>query len=355
MIGSPRYEFTPSPEISMSGIEQANGHKPTGLTHVFDPAFAAAPKPDPAQLTFDLEARLRSVVALQSRAPEDAFSSSYLGTEREGNGVIIGQDGLVVTIGYLISEADEILLGTESGNIVPAQSVAYDWHTGFGLVRAAGDLGAEPLVLGSADNIVEGGEAIVAARGGAAQAILAEVTSKREFAGYWEYMLDEAIFTAPPHPRWSGAALLDAKGELVGVGSLFVQDARPGETAAPGNMFIPIDLLKRVIDDLLAHGESSEPPRPWIGVYSMEALGRVLVTSVSGDSPAEIAGVEAGDVIVAVNGREVRGLADLYRKVWATGPAGVTVELGVLRDSDVLTIVVETVDRRQRMKRPRSH
>ncbi len=339
----------------MTGIEEANGPKPRGLAHVFDPAFAAAPKPDPARLEFDLDARLRSVVALQSRAPEDAFSSSYLGTEREGNGVIIGDDGLVVTIGYLIAEADEILLGTEDGSVVPAQGVAYDYQTGFGLVRAAGDLGAVALALGSAEDVAEGGEAIVAARGGTGQAILAEIASKREFAGYWEYMLDEAIFTTPPHPRWSGAALLDGSGALVGVGSLFVQDARPDQSSSPGNMFIPIDLLKTVIDDLLAYGKSPAPPRPWLGVYSMEALGRVLVTSVAGDGPAEKAGVEPGDVIVAVNGREVSGLADLYRKVWATGQAGVTVELGLLRDSDVLTIAVETGDRSERMKLPRSH
>ncbi len=339
----------------MSGIEEANGHKPSGLAHVFDPAFAAAPKPDPAQLEFDLEARLRSVVALQSRAPEDAFSSSYLGTEREGNGVIIGDDGLVVTIGYLIAEVEEILLETEDGTVVPAQGVAYDYHTGFGLVRAAGDLGAGALTMGSAEDITEGGEAIVAARGGTGQSILVEVASKREFAGYWEYMLDEAIFTTPPHPRWSGAALLDGSGALVGLGSLFVQDAKPDQSSSPGNMFIPIDLLKTVIDDLVTYGKNPAPPRPWLGIYSMEALGRVLVTSVAGDGPAEDAGVEAGDVVVAVNGREVSGLADLYRKVWVTGQAGVTVELGLLRDSDILTIAVETVDRGQRMKLPRSH
>lgn len=339
----------------MTGIKEANGHKPTGLAHVFDPAFAAAPKPDPERIGFDLDTRLRAVVALQSRAPEDAFSSSYLGTEREGNGVVIDDNGLVVTIGYLIAEADEILLGTEDGSLVPAQGVAYDYQTGFGLVRAGGDLGAEPLVLGSADTLAEGGEAIVAARGGSGQAILAQVVSKREFAGYWEYMLDEAIFTAPPHPRWSGAGLLDGSGALVGVGSLFVQDAKPGRSASPGNMFIPVDLLKTVIDDLLTYGKSSSPPRPWLGIYSMEALGRVLITSVAGDGPAEVAGVEAGDVIIAVNGREITGLADLYRKVWATGAAGVTVELGILRDSDIMTIPVETGDRAARMKLPRSH
>ncbi len=339
----------------MSGIEEANGHKPSGLAHVFDPAFAAAPKPDPARLGFDLDARLRSVVALQSRAPDDAFSSSYLGTEREGNGVVIDDDGLVVTIGYLIAEADEIMLGTEDGAVVPAQGVAYDYETGFGLVRAGGDLGAAPMAFGSAENVAEGGAAIVAARGGTGQAILAEVVSKREFAGYWEYMLDEAIFTTPPHPRWSGAALIDLSGALVGVGSLFVQDARPGGTASAGNMFIPIDLLKKVIDDLLTHGGNPAPPRPWLGIYSLEALGRVLITSIAADGPAERAGVEAGDVVMAVNGREVTGLADLYRKVWATGRAGVTIELGLLRDSDVMTIAVASGDRAERMKLPRAH
>ena len=339
----------------MSGVKESNGHKPLGLSHLFDPMFAVATRPDSDALGFDLDVALASVVALQARAPDDAFSSSYLGTEREGNGILIGEDGLVVTIGYLIAEADTVMLGTEGGPAVQAHVIAYDYETGFGLLRAAGSLGVEPLALGNSSDIAEQDTLIIGARGGRSQAINGLVVSKREFAGYWEYMLDEAIFTTPPHPHWSGAALLDDDGRLVGVGSLFVQDAVDGSETDVGNMFLPINLLKSVMDELLKYGRRSGPPRPWMGIYSMEALGRVLITSISGDGPAEHAGVEAGDVVLSVNGRAVSGLGDLYRKVWSAGQAGVTVEIGVMRDNEMLSFSIKTADRGTLMKQPRSH
>ena len=339
----------------MSGIKESNGHKPLGLAHVFDPMFTAASRPEPDQLAFDLDAALAPVLSLQASAPEDAFSSSYLGTEREGNGILIGDDGLVVTIGYLIAEAETIILTTNDGATVHAHGIAYDYETGFGLLRAAGDLGVKPIELGSSADVVEQETLIIGARGGRGQAINAVVASKREFAGYWEYMLDEAIFMTPPHPHWSGSALIDDSGKLVGVGSLFVQDAAQEDTFEAGNMFLPIDLLKTVLDDLLKYGHRTTPARPWMGLYCMETLGRVLVTSISNNSPADESGVEPGDVVLAVNGLQVGALADLYRKVWSAGDAGITVSLGILRDDAKLNISVTTADRSSFMKQPRSH
>ena len=339
----------------MTGIEQANGHKPEALTHVLDPALAAAERPDPDALSFDLDQALAAVVALHSVVPEDAYSASYLGTEREGNGVLIDDDGHVLTIGYLINEAEQVILRGEDGGSVPAQVIAYDYETGFGLLRAAGPLGARPLALGDSAAIEENQTVIVASRGGRNMAINGLVVSKREFAGYWEYMLDEAIFTTPPHPAWSGAALIDGEGKLVGIGSLFVQDALPGRETTPGNMFLPIDLLKPILTELLTQGSGFRKPRPWIGIYSLEALGRVLITSLSKNGPAEEAGVEAGDVVLAVNGAQVTGIADMYRNIWSSGSAGITVRFSLLRDNDRIEIAVETADRSTFHKQPRAH
>jgi S1-C subfamily serine protease len=339
----------------MSGIKHSNGHKPLGLAHVFDPMFTAAARPEPDQLAFDLDAALAPVLHLRAQAPDDAFSSSYLGTEREGNGILIGDDGLVVTIGYLITEAETVILGVNGGTTVHAHVIAYDYETGFGLLRAGGELGVEPLELGDSSDVIEQETLIIGAHGGRGQAINAVVASKREFAGYWEYMLDEAIFTTPPHPHWSGSALIDDNGKLVGVGSLFVQDAVEDDVSNAGNMFLPIDLLKSVLDELLEYGHRTGPVRPWMGIYSMEALGRVLITSISAEGPADVSGIEAGDVLLAVNGLHVSGLADLYRKVWSAGQAGVTVSLGILRDDEMLNISVETADRTKFMKQPSSH
>jgi S1-C subfamily serine protease len=339
----------------MAEIKRANGHKPVGLSIALDPAFAAAPRPDPKTLGFDLDAAASAVVSLHSRAPEDAFSASYLGTEREGNGIVIDGNGLVLTIGYLINECDQIVLNLMGGTPTPAQVIGYDYETGFGLLRAAGKITDKPLRIGSSAAIAENDTLVVAARGGRQHAISAKVVGVREFAGYWEYMLDRAIFTMPPHPAWSGAALLDRDGLLVGVGYLYVQDARSSAGPSPGNMFLPIDVVKPVIDQLLTHGQRLGEPRPWLGVYSAEALGRVLVTSLSRNGPAHKAGIEPGDVIVGINGEDVRGIADFYRRLWRQGPAGVVVRLKLIREQKVIETEVKTVNRAELMKAPRAH
>jgi len=300
---------------------------------------------------FDLGNALRSVVMLRAEIPEDAFTASILGTERFGNAIVIRDDGLMLTIGYLITEAESIWLTTNDGVVIPGHPLAYDFASGLGLVMPLGRLGVPALPRGSAASIATGDEAIVIGHGGRQHALTAQVFAKREFAGFWEYVLDEALYTTPPHPEWSGAALLGMDGQLLGVGSLFVQEA-VDDRAVKGNLFVPVDLLMPILDDLLTRGRASSPPRPWLGMYTGEDGGRLVVGGVATDGPADLAGVHPGDVVVEVAGKRVAGLAELFRSVWRQGPAGTQITLGLLREGAPTRVDVRSGDRDDYLRKP---
>lgn len=287
---------------------------------------------------------LSAVVAVESKVPANARTAPALGTERAGSGVVIDADGLIVTIGYLILEASEVTVTALGGQPTAAEIVAYDHATGFGLIRAKSPLGVKPMPLGRSNAVTEFDRLLVTAFGGVQAVRPAVAVSRREFAGYWEYLLDGAIFTSPPYPMFGGAALLDSNGHLVGIGSLVVGDALQGERMLPGNMFVPIDALKSVMGDLLSHGRSGGA-RPWIGVYSHEVDGVVVVQRVAEDGPAARAGVRAGDVIVGIDGQPITTLAGLYRALWNDREPGDRVSITLLRGEELRPVSVETADR----------
>jgi S1-C subfamily serine protease len=314
--------------------------------------FPAALQPKAEEHAFDLERTLASVVSLRSEIPDDAFTADILGTEREGNGVVIGNDGLVLTIGYLITEAETVWLVSGQGTAIPAHVVGYDQRTGFGLVQALGRLDVPAMALGSSAGSAVGAEVIVAGEGGRRHALKARIVAKREFAGYWEYVLDEAIFTAPAHPSWGGAALIGADGRLQGIGSLLLQEARGGEPPQDVNMFVPIDLLEAVRGDLLKFGKVDEPARPWLGMYTTEMDGTLQVAGLAESGPADKARLRVGDVVLKVAGAPVADLADLFRRIWALGPAGTVIPLTVAREGEELEIPVYSADRNDFLKAP---
>ncbi|MFQ5994389.1 MAG: S1C family serine protease [Acidiferrobacterales bacterium] len=293
---------------------------------------------------------LSAVVHLRAEIPATARTAEVLGTEREGSGVVISPDGLIVTIGYLILEASRAEVTLDSGKTVPVNILAYDHNTGFGLLRPVEPVDVRPMKLGSSAAIEESARVLVSGYGGAEATRPAVVVSRRVFAGYWEYLLDNAIFTAPPYPNFGGAALIGPEGELLGIGSLVVGDAIPlelGVRQVPGNMFVPIDRLKPILNDLLTQGHSSEPKRPWLGVYTEEIRGHLFVTRVARDGPASQAGIAANDIIVSIGDDRVTSMANFYRDLWARGDAGIEVPLTVLRGAKLLDIKVRSGDRYQ--------
>jgi S1-C subfamily serine protease len=302
----------------------------------------------------DLYSISRSVTKLRAVIPEDAFTAGILGSQRVGNGVVIDSAGLILTIGYLMTEATDVWLTSEDGREVAAHPLAYDQVTGFGLILPLQKLDVPPIPFGSSMDLRAGSEVHVVSAKDFAAPQEARVLARREFAGAWEYLLEEAIFTAPAHPHWSGAALVDNAGALVGLGSLLVHEVIAGEETN-ANMFVPIDLLKPILQSLKSTGRADRQPRPWLGVYAVELAGKVYVTGVVEGGPAQSADIREGDVISEVAQHQVGTLPEFYRRVWAVGPAGTGVPLTTVRGATQIHLNVRSVDRRDLFKRPQAH
>ena len=312
-------------------------------------ARAQEPRPG-AAVARPLDELVSAIVRVKTFINPDGRTVENLGREREGSGIVIDDDGLILTIGYLMVEAHAAEVITNAGRTVPANIVGYDNETGFGLLKAIEPLKLKPLPFGKSAALRQGEAVLVASYGGESRVAGVHVVAKREFAGSWEYLLDEAIFTAPPHPAWSGAALINREGKLVGVGSLIVGDSTGAGDDKPGNMFVPIDRLAPILGDLIADGRPASPPHPWLGVTTTEIHGRLFVGRVTPGGPAEKAGVQRGDVIIGVAGEPPAGMADFYRKVWALGVAGTVIPLDVLKSGEKRHVDVKSMNRLDHLK-----
>jgi len=294
-----------------------------------------------------------AVVGVNVIAVEDARSIATLGKERQGSGVLIGDDGVVLTIGYLILEADQVELVAGDGRRIPARVVAYDQASGFGLVQALAPLGIAPAPLGVSAAVATDEPLLFASGGDERDLSLARMVSRRPFSGYWEYHIEGALFTAPARTDHSGAGLFNADGELVGVGSLVVGNANGSGPAIRGNMFVPVDLLKPILAELKARGSSRNSSRAWLGLNCVEVGGQVHVVRLAADSPAEAAGVQPQDVIVAIDGVRVADLASMYRTLWRGDRPDRDVVLDIVRDGEAIRLSVHAIDRMMILSRPR--
>ena len=311
-------------------------------------------QPKPEDYGYDLDAALAAVVGLRAIVPEDAFTAETLGTERAGNGVLIG-NGLVLTIGYLITEAETIWLTLGDGRIVQGHPLAYDQESGFGLVQALARLDLPSLTFGRSADASLGERVVVGGAGGRHHSVAARIAARQEFAGYWEYVLDDAIFTAPAHPNWGGTALIGPSGELLGIGSLQLEQGGEKGKGEHLNMCVPIDLIKPIFEDLTKHGRRNKPPRPWLGLYATEIEDKLVVVGLANKGPAQRADLRTGDIILSVAGDNVSDRAGFFRKVWSLGNAGVRVPLLVYRDGRTFETRVSSADRNSLLRRPSLH
>jgi S1-C subfamily serine protease len=317
-------------------------------------------QPKPEDYEYDLDRALAAIVGVRTTIPADAFTAETLGTERAGHGVIIRNDGLVLTIGYLVTEAETVWLTLAGGGVVPGHVLGYDQETGFGLVQALARIEVPALTLGASAKSKVGDHVVVAGGGGRKNAVAARIVAKQEFAGYWEYLIDEAIFTSPSHPHWGGTGLICPEGKLIGIGSLQVQqgsgEGGSGQQSPTDiNMIVPIDLLKPVLEDLTTIGRPSKSPRPWLGIFAAEVGDRIVIAGMSRRGPASKSSLKIGDIVMSVAGHDVRGLPTFFRNVWALGPAGAPVPLTINRNGRTMDVTVQSGDRRSFLRGPVLH
>jgi serine protease Do len=300
-----------------------------------------------------LDQAIKAVVKIEAKITAGGRTVKGLGAERDGHGVVIDEKGLVLTIGYLILEAESVTVTTSDGKKVPASFVAYDHNTGFGLVRAFKSLGVKPIKFGNSDHTKIDQVLLVVGHGGGFNASPARLVSRRDYAGYWEYLLENALFTAPPFDAFGGAALIDETGRLIGIGSLVVANAVDPDAITPGNMFVPINALKPILGDMLAGQMPPGRNRPWIGIHTTELQARVFVVRTSKGGPAQTAGIQDGDILISVGSQPIKSQMDFYRKLWEVGPAGSDVPITVLtREQGIKNLTVKSINRYQWLKLP---
>lgn len=324
---------------------------------LFTGAAIAQSQPPTAEAAVEAQARVLSqanaaVVGVRAVAVEDALSAKTLGPVRQGSGVVISGDGLVLTIGYLILEAENVELHLGGARVIPARVVAYDVATGFGLVQALAPLKLPPVRLGNSAALSSEEPLMIASGGDSGDVSIARMVSRRPYSGYWEYHIDSALFTSPPRTDHSGAGLFNGRGELMGIGSLIVMNAMgDNHPRVPGNMFVPVDLLKPILAELRERGSSSSSHRAWMGINCVEYNGQVRVTRVSEDSPAELAGVLPGDHIMRIDGADVSGLEVLWKTLWRGDQAEREITLDIRRGDMSKTFKVQAVDRMKTLRR----
>lgn len=316
--------------------------------------FPHSLRPNPEKLLFNLDSAINSVVKVRTSIPAAAFTADVLGTERIGSGVLINNSGLILTVGYLVTEAETVWLTTNLNQSIPGHVVAYDQSSGLGLVQALGSLDIDASELDSSDLITVNDDIFFISYGGIEHSLCSKISRIDEFAGYWEYLLEAAIYTSPPHPQWGGAAVFNKKGHIIGIGSLFLQEIFEGQNLQ-GNLAIPTSILKSIMGDMLEFGRSSAPARPWLGMYAVESEKTLTVNSLARYGPAELAGVLQGDKVVGVGEESVSTLANFFRSVWTLGAAGVSVPININRNGNQLQLVINSIDRNDFLLKPQTH
>ena len=294
----------------------------------------------------------KSVVKIDSIIPPEARTAQSLGTVRGGNGVVI-DDKHILTIGYIVVEAETITITLPDGKKFPGELIGYDHTTGFGILRTIIQSNLTPLKIGDSDQLTKEDFLYVLPYLTEGRPSAVKMVSRRSFAGWWEYFLDKPIYTYPANSSFAGSALINEYGEVLGIGSLYVGDAAATGISSPGNMFVPINDLKPILDDLIENGRRTKDIKPYMGLTSSDNTGQVKITRVNDNGPAAKAGFSVNDTILAVNSEKINNIEDFYKVVWSFGGPGTKLQFDIERNQEKLNIELTTMDRNDFFVKPK--
>jgi len=294
----------------------------------------------------------KSVVKIDSIIPPEARTAQSLGTVRGGNGVVI-DDKHILTIGYIVVEAETITITLPDGKKFPGELIGYDHTTGFGILRTIIQSDLTPLKIGDSDQLTKEDFLYVLPYLTEGRPSAVKMVSRRSFAGWWEYFLDKPIYTYPANSSFAGSALINEYGEVLGIGSLYVGDAAATGISSPGNMFVPINDLKPILDDLIENGRRTKDIKPYMGLTSSDNTGEVKITRVNDNGPAAKAGFSVNDTILAVNNEKINNIEDFYKVVWSFGGPGTKLQFDIERNQKKLNIELTTMDRNDFFVKPK--
>ena len=300
----------------------------------------------------DVRRIYQSVVKIDSIVPADARTANSLGTIRGGNGIVI-DDKHILTIGYIVVEAETITITLPNGGVVPAELAGYDHTTGFGILKTILPSKLTPLQIGNSDKLNKEDLLYVLPylTEGAPSAV--KMVSRRSFTGWWEYFLDKPIYTHPMNTSFAGSALINEFGELLGIGSLYVSDAAAEGVPMPGNLFVPINDLKPILNDLIVNGKRTADVKPYMGLTSNDDTGKVMVTRVNDDGPAAKAGFKENDIILKVNKINIQDTEKFYKTVWSQGGPGTLLDFEIERNNQIISLKLTTMDRNDFFVKPK--
>jgi serine protease Do len=300
----------------------------------------------------DVRKIYQSVVKIDSIVPSDARTANSLGTIRGGNGIVI-DDKHILTIGYIVVEAETITITLPNGGVVPAELAGYDHTTGFGILKTILPSKLTPIQIGNSDKLNKEDLLYVLPylTEGAPSAV--KMVSRRSFTGWWEYFLDKPIYTHPMNTSFAGSALINEFGELLGIGSLYVSDAAAEGILSPGNLFVPINDLKPILNDLIANGKRTADVKPYMGLTSNDDTGKVMVTRVNDDGPAAKAGFKENDIILKVNKINIQDTEKFYKTVWSQGGPGTLLDFEIERNNQIISLKLTTMDRNDFFVKPK--
>jgi S1-C subfamily serine protease len=286
-----------------------------------------------------IELVVPATVAVAVEVPETHPSAAILGTERLGTGVVVDRAGLLLTVNYVVIGASSVEVTLLDETRVDGRVVAHDFASGLAVIEiSAHGLAALDLCPSSALGVGQDIFIVAAAGENKRRANSGMITSIAPFDAYWDYSLDRAITTTAMNPGLGGAPLLDSHGRVAGIASLDLNEIGRFTLA------IPVDDFLTHRNELLQHGRRvSRPARAWVGLYCYTFRDHVVIAGVLPGTPAEQAGLAAGDVVLTVDGQTIANRHELYSALWLHRPGDV-LEFRVFRNNAVKRLAVPSGD-----------